>query len=41
MEEVASLVSIKVSSLFIGLGFVIVILLGILIYIKKRNTEKS
>ncbi|MDU5111039.1 MAG: hypothetical protein E6248_11365 [Clostridium sp.] len=41
MEEIANLVSIKVSPLFIGVGFIIVIALGITIYMKKRNANHS
>ena len=41
MEKVANLFSIKVSSLLIGVGLVIVIVLAIVIYMKKRNPKQS
>lgn len=41
MEKVANLFSIKVSPLLIGVVLVIMIVLAIIIYIKKRNSEQS
>ncbi|MGG7056985.1 LPXTG cell wall anchor domain-containing protein [Clostridium nigeriense] len=40
MEKVANLFSIKVSSLLIGVGLIIIIALAIVIYMKKRNSEQ-
>ena len=41
MGKIGILFSIKTSHLFIGLGLVIIIVLGIVIYMKKRNSEQS
>ena len=41
MGKVAYLFFIKTSTLFIGVGFVIIIVLGIVIYMKKRNAKQS
>ena len=39
MEKVAYLFFIKTSTIFIGVGIGTIIVLGIIIYMKKRNAE--
>lgn len=41
MGKAAYFFTVKTATLFIGVGIVIIIVLGIVIYMKKRNAEQS